>query len=79
MSPRPLNSAVSTGFPEHGWIKSSRSGPNGGDCVEVNQQLSEIVGVRDSKRPDEAALAFERPRWSAFVAAVAAGRLSRGA
>lgn len=74
MSSRPLNSAVPTGFPEHGWIKSSRSGPNGGDCVEVNQQVSGVVGVRDSKLPEEAALTFGRSQWSAFLAAVAAGR-----
>lgn len=79
MSSRPLFSAVPNDFPEHGWFKSSYTGPNGGDCVEVNEQLGEVVGVRDSKRPDRAALAFGRSQWSAFVAAVAEDRLGSGA
>ncbi|WP_420812756.1 DUF397 domain-containing protein [Micromonospora zingiberis] len=33
------------------WRKSSRSGGNGGDCVEVADNLSGVVGVRDSKDP----------------------------
>jgi len=31
--------------------KSSRSGSNGGACVEVARNLPRIVAVRDSKNP----------------------------
>ena len=31
------------------WRKSSRSGDNGGACVEVARNLPRIVAVRDSK------------------------------
>ena len=34
------------------WRKSSRSGGNGGQCVEVAQNLPGIVAIRDSKNPD---------------------------
>jgi hypothetical protein len=43
--------------------------------VEVNQQRSDAIGVRDSKQPHRAALAFGRTRWQAFVAAVAEDRV----
>ncbi|WP_083733536.1 DUF397 domain-containing protein [Actinomadura sp. CNU-125] len=33
------------------WRKSSHSGPNGGNCVEL-ASLPDGVGVRDSKDPD---------------------------
>ena len=33
------------------WRKSSRSGDNGGACVEVARNLPRIVAVRDSKNP----------------------------
>ena len=33
------------------WRKSSRSGSNGGACVEVARNLPRVVAVRDSKDP----------------------------
>ncbi|GLZ05943.1 hypothetical protein Acsp03_34090 [Actinomadura sp. NBRC 104412] len=33
------------------WRKASRSGENGGDCVEL-AGVGGVVGVRDSKDPD---------------------------
>ncbi|WP_405093072.1 DUF397 domain-containing protein [Micromonospora sp. NBC_01392] len=53
------------------WRKSSRSSTNGGACVEVADNLSGVVGVRDSKDPTGPALAFEPGSWRAFVAQVA--------
>ncbi|MFG1654870.1 DUF397 domain-containing protein [Micromonospora sp. NPDC049275] len=53
------------------WRKSTRSGSSGGDCVEVADNLSGIVGVRDSKDPDGPALVFGPASWRAFVAEVA--------
>jgi hypothetical protein len=57
------------------WRKSSRSGSNGGNCVEVATNLPGIVGVRDSKDPDGPALVFDPVAWSAFAATVKAGEL----
>ncbi|MGW0627772.1 DUF397 domain-containing protein [Streptomyces sp. NPDC002758] len=33
------------------WIKSSYSGANGGDCIEVAPDFPAVVPVRDSKTP----------------------------
>ncbi|WP_025620009.1 DUF397 domain-containing protein [Salinispora cortesiana] len=52
------------------WKKSTRSGTSGGDCVEVADNLSGIVGVRDSKDPTGPALVFGPGAWRAFVAQV---------
>ncbi|WP_320065116.1 DUF397 domain-containing protein [Micromonospora sp. RTGN7] len=51
------------------WRKSTRSGSNGGDCVEVADNLSDIVAVRDSKDPAGPVLTFTAGTWSTFVAA----------
>ena len=53
------------------WRKSSRSSGNGGDCVEVADNLPGIIGVRDSKDPAGPALVFAPAAWRAFVARVA--------
>ncbi|WFE31157.1 DUF397 domain-containing protein [Micromonospora sp. WMMD975] len=50
-----------------GWRKSSRSGANDSNCVEV-AGLSDALAVRDSKDPDGPTLLFTRHAWSSFVA-----------
>ncbi|MFF5715959.1 DUF397 domain-containing protein [Streptomyces buecherae] len=55
------------------WRKSSYSGNNGGNCVEVAPGFPGVVPVRDSKDPDGPALAFDAAAWAAFVAGVKAG------
>jgi hypothetical protein len=50
------------------WRKSTRSSSNGGDCVEVADNLPGVVLVRDSKDPDGGALAFAPASWVDFVA-----------
>ncbi|SCL29008.1 protein of unknown function [Micromonospora pallida] len=49
------------------WRKSSRSSGNGGNCVEVADNLTDVVGVRDSKDPHGPALTFTPTAWRAFV------------
>ncbi|MEW2381749.1 DUF397 domain-containing protein [Micromonospora sp. NPDC047707] len=58
------------------WRKSTRSGSNGGDCVEVADNLSGVVGVRDSKDPGGPALVFTPDAWRAFVGRVAGAELT---
>jgi Domain of unknown function (DUF397) len=55
------------------WRKSSYSGSNGGNCVEVADSLSGVVAVRDSKDPGGPVLAFTHGDWRAFTAAIKAG------
>jgi predicted secreted Zn-dependent protease len=43
-----------------------------GSCVEVASDPQNIY-VRDSKNPDQAALAFTREEWHAFVVGVQRG------
>ncbi|MFF3005734.1 DUF397 domain-containing protein [Kitasatospora sp. NPDC057940] len=55
------------------WRKSSYSGSNGGNCVEVAPGFPGLVPVRDSKDPHGPALVFPAAAWEAFVSAVRAG------
>lgn len=48
------------------WHKSSRSGPNCDNCVEV-AFVNSAVAVRDSKDPAGPALIFTPDEWDAFV------------
>ncbi|TCB99791.1 DUF397 domain-containing protein [Micromonospora zingiberis] len=57
------------------WRTSTRSGTNGGECVEVADNLPGIVGVRDSKDQRGPALTVTPAAWSAFVTAVRTDRL----
>ncbi|MFI2712317.1 DUF397 domain-containing protein [Micromonospora sp. NPDC018662] len=50
------------------WRKSTRSGTSGGNCVEVADSISGVVGVRDSKDPSGPALLFSPATWRSFVA-----------
>ncbi|MET8041788.1 DUF397 domain-containing protein [Micromonospora sp. NPDC005215] len=49
------------------WRKSTRSGSNGGECVEVADNLPGIVAIRDSKDPHGPALTFSPTAWVSFV------------
>jgi hypothetical protein len=55
------------------WRKSSRSGNNGGSCVEVARNLPGAVGVRDSKDPTGPALPVAPATWLSFIEAVKSG------
>ncbi|MDW5324078.1 DUF397 domain-containing protein [Plantactinospora sp. KLBMP9567] len=49
------------------WRNSSRGGSNGGACVEVADNLSGRVLVRDTKDRAGGTLAFGPAAWQAFV------------
>jgi hypothetical protein len=50
------------------WHKSSHSGGQGGDCLEVTHDfLPTLIPVRDSKNPRGPKLAFRPEAWAAFV------------
>ncbi|MEU0353687.1 DUF397 domain-containing protein [Streptomyces cyaneofuscatus] len=58
-----------------GWFKSSYSGGDQGECLEVARGYA-TVPVRDSKTPAGPALAFSPQGWTQFVSAVKDGELS---
>ena len=49
-----------------GWRKSTRSGPNCDNCVEV-AFVADVIAVRDSKNPTGPVLVFTSDEWDAFV------------
>ncbi|MFJ4503444.1 DUF397 domain-containing protein [Streptomyces sp. NPDC088864] len=52
------------------WRKSSYSGGDGGDCLEVLDGIPNAVPVRDSKVTDGPAIVFRAAAWQTFVADV---------
>ncbi|MFB8206154.1 DUF397 domain-containing protein [Kitasatospora purpeofusca] len=48
------------------WFKSSYSGAEGGECVEVAEATSTVL-VRDSKDKSGPSLTFSPAAWEAFV------------
>jgi len=48
------------------WKKSSRSGTNGGQCVEVRYRDG-VIQVRDSRQREGPVLTFTAKEWAAFV------------
>ncbi|MBT2493488.1 DUF397 domain-containing protein [Streptomyces sp. ISL-96] len=59
------------------WRKSSHSNGDGGECVEVADDLTGIVPVRDSKTaPHGPAIVVPAHAWASFVTAVRRGSLT---
>lgn len=59
---------MNTEEPVHlSWFKSSYSGGDGGECVEVAANTT-AAHVRDSKDPLGPQLAFTQSAWTDFVA-----------
>ncbi|WP_240667716.1 DUF397 domain-containing protein [Streptomyces luteoverticillatus] len=54
------------------WRKSSYSGNDAGNCIEIAPGIPDFVPVRDSKCPQGPALIFPTAAWAAFVACLAA-------
>ncbi|WP_085066923.1 DUF397 domain-containing protein [Catenuloplanes japonicus] len=59
------------------WRKSSRSSPNGGQCVEVALNSLAGVFVRDSKDPHGGQLQFPKADWNVFLLQLRAEDLHR--
>ncbi|WP_242911020.1 DUF397 domain-containing protein [Actinomadura terrae] len=57
------------------WRKSSYSGGQSGQCVEVAETYA-LVGIRDSKNPEGGHLSIGRPAFAALVWRVKAGDLN---
>ena len=49
------------------WHKSSRSSGNGGNCVQVADNLTGRVLVRDTKDRDGGTLTFTPTGWTTFL------------
>jgi len=49
------------------WVKSSWSGPTGGNCVEMAFAGGGMVAVRNSRHPAGPALIFTATEWDAFI------------
>ncbi|MEU4166554.1 DUF397 domain-containing protein [Streptomyces sp. NPDC026665] len=49
------------------WHKSSYSGGEGGNCLEVADSRRNVIPVRDSKNPGPV-ITFGTAAWGAFVA-----------
>jgi hypothetical protein len=58
------------------WQKSTYSGSNGGQCVEVARNLPGIVAIRDSKNPDGPKLIVSPDAWRAFASSVRQGEFT---
>ncbi|MFI0710677.1 DUF397 domain-containing protein [Streptomyces inhibens] len=65
MTARPLCQAE---VPSPAWFKSSHSGGEGNECVEVaNLHNHGRIAVRDSKDPQGPVLAFPAATFTAFI------------
>jgi hypothetical protein len=58
------------------WFKSTRSGSNADNCVEV-AFVDGAIAVRDSKNPTGTALIFTAAEWDAFVGGAKDGEFDR--
>jgi Domain of unknown function (DUF397) len=74
-----LPGVTSAGAIPSTWIKSSFSGPTGGDCVEVAFLDDGQVAMRNSRCPDGPALVFTQAEWTAFVGGLRDGQFARPA
>jgi hypothetical protein len=61
------------------WIRSRRSGPTGGNCVEVAFLADGQIAMRNSRHPQGPALIFTRSEWDAFLGGAKDGEFGRPA
>jgi hypothetical protein len=60
------------------WRKSTRSGSNGGDCVEIADNLPDFSAIRDSKDPNGAVLVFSEGDFRVFIDGIKRGFVHNG-
>jgi len=59
------------------WRKASRSGSQGGNCVEVGTATgSAVVHVRDTKSRERGMITTSAETWKTFMDEIKAGRVS---
>ncbi|MFI8435754.1 DUF397 domain-containing protein [Streptomyces sp. NPDC079020] len=68
-------STITDGATLTGWFKSSYSGGDQGECLEVTDNYTSVP-VRDSKAPTGPAILFPAGGWSSFVTAIKNGHLT---
>lgn len=61
------------------WIKSRRSGPTGGNCVEVAFLSDGEIAMRNSRHPEGPTLVFSRAEWDAFLGGAQDGEFGQPA
>jgi hypothetical protein len=61
------NGMPASDLPAATWRKSRRSGPQGGNCVEIAHLPDGQVAIRNSRHPAGPALLFTPAEWSAFI------------
>ncbi|MFJ4774103.1 DUF397 domain-containing protein [Streptomyces uncialis] len=54
-------------------MRSSHSGPNGGDCIEIAPGIPGYVPIGDTKVPHAPALMVTHTAWSTFISGVKDG------
>jgi uncharacterized protein DUF397 len=59
------------------WVKSSHSGSQGGNCVEVAVGTHDRVLVRDTKDREGVTLTFAPGSWREFATQLKAGQYRR--
>ena len=59
------------------WVKSRRSGPTGGNCVEVAFLPGGGVAMRNSRHAEGPALIFTAAEWDAFLGGAVDGDFGR--
>jgi hypothetical protein len=55
------------------WRKSSHSGANEGECVEIAATPDRLVMARDSKNPYGPVLCFDQTEWHSFSTNIKSG------
>lgn len=49
------------------WRKATKSGSNGGNCLEVAPLSGGRVGIRDTEAPDNPPFVVHSAVWAAFI------------
>ncbi|MFJ5952234.1 DUF397 domain-containing protein [Streptomyces noursei] len=62
-------------LPTDRWRKSTRSGPQQADCLEIQLTDDGQVAIGDSKARERGAFLFTPGGWNSFVAAVKQGQV----